>query len=248
MGCAAFSPGIAIHFGNGALRNRVKQRGTVISMMEYSAATGCLPETGQRVIVVDDDVMVSATIADVLGQAGFRTEIFASAEAMFAVWPPAEAVCLLLDEALPGMCGVETLCHLRAIGNRVPVVMISGSGDVRTAVAAMKAGASDFIEKPARGTDVLAAIGRARALSDANARRNGVARQAEAFLAGLSRRERQVLDLMMQGCPNKIIAYRLSLSQRTVENYRAKVMHKSATKSFAVLSHLMAACALPVAH
>ena len=213
----------------------------VIGMMNNSAATSCMAAKGQRVIVVDDDVMVSATIADVLQQAGFSTKIFASAEAMFAVGPPPEAVCLLLDEALPGMCGVETLCHLRAIGSQVPVVMISGSGNVRTAVAAMKAGASDFIEKPARGTDVLAAIARARALSQANARRDGMARQAAAFFARLSRREREVLDLMMIGCANKIIAYRLNLSQRTVENYRAEVMRKSATKSFAGLSRLMAA-------
>jgi two-component system CheB/CheR fusion protein len=126
--------------------------------------------------------------------------------------------------------------------------MITGAGDVPTAVAAMKAGASDFIEKPASEKDILDAINRALAFSSDGPALDGLHMQAAQFTAQLTPRQRQILDLIIAGYPNKNIASDLGISQRTVENHRAEVMRKSGVKSLPALTRMMFVSSLTAQH
>jgi len=200
------------------------------------------------VIVVDDDAVVCAGMVEMLEEAGFRAECFNSAEELFETDWAEHAACLLLDENLPGISGVEALARLSAAGTLVPVVMITGAGDVPTAVAAMKAGASDFIEKPASDKDILNAIDRALAPSSDDPTFDGLHVQAAQFTAQLTPRQRQILDLIIAGYPNKNIASDLGISQRTVENHRAEVMRKSGVKSLPALTRMMFVSSLTAQH
>jgi len=191
------------------------------------------------VVVVDDDPIVAAAFVDMLEHAGFRAACFGSAEALLHTDWADHAVCLLLDESLPGISGVEALAQLIAAGSRVPVVMITGSGDVPTAVRAMKAGACDFIEKPASATTILAAVDRALALSGNASTFDGLQADSQKFTTQLTARQRQILDLVIAGQPNKNIAADLGISQRTVENHRAIIMRKSGVKSLPALARMM---------
>jgi len=212
-----------------------------------------LPLTGELaakrlVIVVDDDAVVCAGMVEMLEDAGFRAQSFSSAEELFETDWADHAACLLLDENLPGMCGVDALLRLNSEGTSVPVVMITGAGDVPTAVAAMKAGATDFIEKPASEADILNAIDRALALSNDDPQIDGLHLQAAQFTAQLTPRQRQILDLIVAGLPNKNIASDLGISQRTVENHRAEVMRKSGVKSLPALTRMMFVSSLTAQH
>jgi two-component system CheB/CheR fusion protein len=205
--------------------------------------------TGKRlVIVVDDDAFVSAGMVTMLEDAGFCAKSYGSAEELFDTDWADHAVCLLLDESLPGMCGVDALKRISADGTRVPVVMITGTGDVPKAVAAMKAGACDFIEKPASEKEILAAIDRALALCNDGVALDGLHAKAAHFTAQLTPRQRQIVDMIIAGCANKVIASDLGISQRTVENHRAEIMRKSGVKSLPALTRMMFVSSLPIQH
>ena len=191
------------------------------------------------IVVVDDDAILSTSMTLMLEDAGFLTRSYASAEELFdGDWADC-AACLLLDENLPGICGVDALRRVKTAGIRVPVVMITGAGDVPTAVAAMKAGAFDFIEKPASDAAVLEAIDRALKMSGEGPALELLHAEAEQFIAQLTPRQRQILDMIVAGCPNKIIASDLGISQRTVEGHRAEIMHKSGVKSLPALTRMI---------
>ncbi|WP_082701575.1 response regulator [Novosphingobium sp. FSW06-99] len=200
----------------------------------------------QVVIVIDDDPIVSAGFVIVLEDAGYQAMAFGSGEDLFGADCGNQAICVLLDVSLPGISGVETLHRLRAAGNLVPVIMITGSGSVAIAVEAMKAGACDFIEKPASDKDILEAIARALAPSPDNPTLDHLRADAAKFLGQLTKRQRQILDLIMEGYPNKNIATDLKLSQRTVESHRAIIMDKAGVKSLPALTRLMFAASLPL--
>ena len=196
------------------------------------------------IVVVDDDVIVSTTVVTMLEDAGFRARSFGSAEDLLQSDWAEYASCLLLDEHLPGISGIEALVRLTAQGIRVPVVMITGSGDVPTAVAAMKAGARDFIEKPASDREILEAIDRVLNASREGPALDQLCTEASLFLAQLTPRQRQIVDMIVAGYPNKIIASDLGISQRTVEGHRAEIMLKSGVKSLPALTRLMFASSL----
>jgi two-component system, LuxR family, response regulator FixJ len=180
----------------------------------------------KTVFVVDDDAAVRRGLRFMLRAAGYSVEAFPSAPAFLEDYDPRQAGCLLLDVQMPRMSGLELQQRLNLRGWRVPVIFVTGHGTVPLAIAAMKAGAFDFIEKPLREDALLDSIERAlhwndRAYED---RLERAALQSRAAL--LTPREREVLELVAAGEPNKAIASRLGISFRTVELHRAHIIEK----------------------
>lgn len=189
----------------------------------------------QTVFVVDDDLAVRQSLALLIRSMGLTVEAFESAQAFLAVCEPARAGCVVLDIRMPGMSGLELQEELYRRAIELPVIFITGHGDVAMAVRAMKQGAVDFIEKPFNDQHLLDRINQALEV-DRAAR---VARAERATLASridlLSPREREVMDRIVAGQANKVIAIELGLSERTVEIHRAKVMTKTGARSLAEL-------------
>jgi two-component system response regulator FixJ len=182
--------------------------------------------------IVDDDDAVRQSLAFLLSSAGLPVRLYDSASAFLAGLSTPQGGCLITDIRLPGMSGIDLLKTLRAKAFAMPAIVITGHGDVPLAVEAMKAGAVDFIEKPFEEEAILNAVKRALEQgSDENGDGNVVA----ARLATLSERERQVLEGLVAGHPNKTIAYGLGISPRTVEVYRANLMAKMQAKSLSEL-------------
>ncbi len=195
------------------------------------------------VFVVDDDSGVRAALRSVLEEDGCQVEEHADGEAFLAAYRPGRGDCLLLDAAMPGLDGLEVLQRLNAAGRRLPAIVITGSGDVATAVGAMKAGALDFIEKPVRAPDLLAGVKRALSQAHDAAERAAWHAAAARSVAGLTQRQREVMALVLTGHPSKNIAADLGLSQRTVENHRASIMRKTGARSLPELARLAMAAA-----
>jgi FixJ family two-component response regulator len=182
--------------------------------------------TRPTVFIVDDDAGVRDSLAMLLELKGFRTRVFASAEAFLAEHRPESPGCLVLDLRMPGMSGLELQADLARRGATLPVIIITAHGDVATTRSALKGGAVDFIEKPIDDEALVAAI--AAALDrDARAReRAQAAAGAAERLARLTGREREVLALVAEGRHNREIAVALGISPRTVEVYKARMMEK----------------------
>ena len=181
--------------------------------------------------VVDDEEPVRKSLAFLLTMSGFTVRVHESATHFLDAAPTVVKACLVTDLRMPDMSGVDLLERLRTMGANIPAIVITGHGDVPMAVAAMKAGAVDFIEKPFEDEVLIEAIKRAASqLEDVVDISHDVA-SLRARLDGLSVRERQVLTAIVAGLPNKTIAYELAISQRTVEVHRANIMSKMQAKS-----------------
>ncbi len=191
-----------------------------------------------RVTIIDDDEAMRESLATLLQSEGWATRSFASADSFLAAGGDRDGGCLVLDIHMPGMNGLELQAELRRRGAALPVVMITGQGDVPKAVAALKAGAVDFLEKPYSVDSLLKAVREALDREGRRRRLDHERSEVESRLALLSRREREVMDLMVMGHPNKLIASALGISARTVENHRAKVMEKMECESLPALIHL----------
>lgn len=187
------------------------------------------------VFVVDDDDAVREAVGLLLRSNGFRVETKASAAEFLASYNPNRRGCLVLDVRMPGMNGMELQAKLAADRVCIPVIIISGHGDIPMAVAAVQAGAVDFIEKPFDEGRLLATVKRALALDEERRREAAVATGAAARQSRLTAREREVLERVVAGDPNKVIAARLGISARTVEIHRARVMEKMRARSVAEL-------------
>jgi two-component system CheB/CheR fusion protein len=198
---------------------------------------------GPVIFVIDDDNHVRDGIRAVLEGAGQTVEDYPTCEEFLEAYRPGRGACLLIDAYLPGMNGLELLQRLHDAGDRLPAIMITGDADVPMAVQAMKAGASDFIEKPIGPNELVVSVERALEQSrDSNklfAWRETAANQ----VAGLTPRQRQIMELVLAGHPNKNIATDLGISQRTVENHRASIMKKTGSKSLPALARLALAAA-----
>jgi two-component system CheB/CheR fusion protein len=190
------------------------------------------------VIVIDDDAQFCAATVLLLREAGYDAEIYQSGEAYLAAYRPERGECLLIDCYLPGMSGISLLERLRDAGSRHPAIVMTGLSDVPMVVKAMKAGAIDFIEKPVDGADLIPSIARALELSQDSRKRVAWKDSAANQIAGLTPRERQIMDLVLSGLPNKIIAANLGVSQRTVEYHRAAIMRKTGAGSLPALARL----------
>ena len=182
--------------------------------------------------IVDDDADVRLALERLLRAAGFMPITYATALAFLDAPQTLPAGCLLLDVRMPGMDGLQLQEKLNQLGCRIPVIIMAGNGDIRTAVSAMKAGAVDFIEKPFDDDALLAAIEAALVMT-ARIDREQASLRAVERLADLSAREREVLDALVAGHPNKVIAGRLGISVRTVEVHRARMLQRLGTRRLA---------------
>ncbi len=178
------------------------------------------------IYVVEDDPPVLRSLSMLLRSHGFSVEPCSSAEAFLARFDPERRACLLLDLRMPGMGGLELHDRLVAEGSRLPVIILTGHGDVPAAVRAMKMGAIDFIEKPAKEQHLLQSIEEARAVLTNRPRRTVPREVVAERLARLTAREREVLDHLVLGRLNKEIAVALGISQRTVEIHRSRIREK----------------------
>lgn len=188
--------------------------------------------------IVDDDEAVRESLQLLLESAGHRVRSFASGGEFLTTMPSSGDGCLIIDVRMPGIGGLDVQERLRVDGIALPVIVITGHGDVPLAVRAMKAGAVDFVEKPFTEQMILAAVGRALEIGQRKHKVGIEAADAEARLSPLSAREREVLHLLVAGKQNKVIAYELGISPRTVEIHRARVMEKTRARSLSELVRL----------
>jgi two-component system, LuxR family, response regulator FixJ len=176
--------------------------------------------------VIDDDEAVRQSLEFLLRSARFEVQAYDSAVAFLRALPPGTSGCVITDVRMPDMSGIDLLRRLKEMGNALPVIVITGHGDVPLAVEAMKIGATDFLEKPFDDDALLASVRAALNRVERDARREADLHELQEKLASLSNREREVLEGLIAGYPNKTIAYDLGISPRTVEIYRANVMSK----------------------
>lgn len=189
----------------------------------------------RTVYVVEDDAAVRDSVALMLSLAGYRTALFADAEAFLAAWREDLAGCVLSDLRLPGMSGVELQAELRARGSSLPFIIVTAHGDVATARQAFLADAVDFLEKPFGDTQLMEAIEAALARENERLRRNEARRGDAARLASLTGREREVLEQAALGLHAKEIAAKLDISPRTVEVHKTRIMAKLGVRNVAEL-------------
>jgi two-component system CheB/CheR fusion protein len=191
-----------------------------------------------QVYIIDDDEVVRDLAASLLRQDGYDVETFADGESFLQAYRPGRHSCLLLDAHLPGLGGLELLARLREGGNAMPVIIITGEGDLAMAIEAIRLGASDLIEKPLGRDELLVSVDRALALSHDSGVVTSWRNDAQSRLAALTFRQREVMTMVLEGHPSKNIAADLGVSQRTVENHRAAIMRKTGSKSLPALARL----------
>ncbi len=187
------------------------------------------------IFVVDDDASVRDSIALMLGLAGYRTSLFADAEAFLAAWREDWAGCVIADVRLPGMSGVELQVELKKRGADLPFVIITAHGDIATARAAFRSQAVDFLEKPFDNVQLFAAIETAFALEERRIQRHDSRRADAQKLSRLTTREREVLEQAARGLHAKEIAAALGISPRTVEVHKTRIMEKLDVRNVAEL-------------
>ena len=188
--------------------------------------------------IVDDDEAMRESLAFLLGTAGLRAAPFESATQFLEALPGLKVTCLLTDIRMPGIDGIELMRRLKAQGRSFPVIVMTGHGDVPLAVEAMKLGAFDFLEKPFDDEALIERIRGALERRAELAQGDALTREIAERIESLTARERQVLDGLVAGQPNKVIGRELAISPRTVEIYRANVMAKMKAASLSELVRL----------
>jgi two-component system response regulator FixJ len=191
-----------------------------------------------KVYVIDDDPAMRDSLNFLLGSAGFEVSLFESATAFLDVLPALDFGCVISDVRMPGVDGLDLLRRLRTDLKKLPVVIMTGHGDVSLAVEAMKLGAVDFLEKPFEDDRLVGMILASLRQDEDSAKIEAVTIDLVARIASLSPRERQVLDGLIAGRPNKLIARDFDISPRTIEVYRANVMTKMQAGSVSELVRL----------
>lgn len=195
------------------------------------------------ILIVDDDEAMRSSMAFLFASIGLAAQTYADAASFLAALPPPEQLrpgALVLDVRMPGMSGLELQRLLAERHFPLPILIVTGHGDVPMAVQALKAGAHDFVEKPFKEQYLLDMVGAAIRVSQDTLTRQSRQRSISERLARLGRREREVLDGILAGKLNKVIAYELELSVKTVEAYRASIMLKMEAGSLAELATMVA--------
>ncbi len=198
-----------------------------------------MQDPATTIYVVDDDEGVRNSVRFLLKSVGLAARTFASAREFLDGYQPRQPGCVVLDVRMPGMSGLELQEQLNLRGAVIPVIFITGHGDIPMAVDAMQHGAFDFLQKPFRDQDLIDRIQRAL---DRDARNRAALAQHDRIrgrFESLTPREREVLNLMTRGKPNKVMAGELGVSQRTVEIHRARVMEKTGAASLAQLVRMV---------
>jgi len=193
----------------------------------------------ETVFLVDDDAGVLKALARVLREEGWNVEAFESAEAFLSREPPVDG-CIVLDVTMPGLDGLALQQQLAVAGQRLPIVFITGHGDIPLSVRAIKAGASNFLPKPVHADTLIAAV-RSAIEEDASARRTRTRLAgARRRLSSLTPREREVLEALVAGKLNKQIAAELGVVEQTVKFHRARIMERMQVRTIAELMHVSA--------
>jgi FixJ family two-component response regulator len=193
----------------------------------------------QTVFIVDDDEPVRDALRLLMKSVGHEAETFASGDEFLTSCGQEISGCLILDIRMPGMSGLELQEQLHKKGVNIPIIFITGHGDVPMAVQAMKHGAMDFLQKPFREQDLVDRVNEALE-KDVNTNKLALQRtEIEQRVANLTPRERQIMNMIVQGKASKVIAIDLGLSQRTVETHRTRIMHKMQSRSLAELVRMV---------
>jgi FixJ family two-component response regulator len=194
-----------------------------------------MSEPAPLIHVVDDDVAYRTAVSRLLEASGYRVALYASANQLLQSPPAAEPGCILLDVQMEGLSGLQLQERLAELGHTLPIVFLTGHADVPASVRAIKAGAEDFLTKPAPKKILLAAVQRALARFRATQEKDERDGALQARLARLTPREREVFDLVVRGRLNKQIAFELGTVERTIKAHRHSIMHKLQVRSAADL-------------
>jgi two-component system response regulator DctR len=195
--------------------------------------------TKSTVFIVDDDPAVLDSLAWLLKSHAIASEIWCSGTRFMDEWHPERQGCLILDVRMPEMSGIELFDRLRAQGCALPVIFLTGHGDVPMAVQAIKDGAFDFLEKPVNESALLDRVSAAMRLNQERIERSALHETVSTNLAQLTGREREVMERVLAGKLNKVIADELGIAMRTVEVHRARIFEKMGVRSAVELSRLL---------
>jgi FixJ family two-component response regulator len=196
------------------------------------------PPTMPTVVVVDDDVSVRESLELLIENEGWKPALFESAQAFLVRLPTLVPSCLILDVNLPDLSGLDIQQRISDEKSSTPIIFITGYGDIPTSVRAMKAGAAEFLTKPLDDAVVLQAIREAVLRGQANLKREGAQRQLQERLDSLTKRERDVMNLVVKGLMNKQVGYELDISEITVKAHRGRVMEKMHAATFVDLVNM----------
>lgn len=197
-----------------------------------------MPPTRPTVVVVDDDISVRESLELLIENEGWQPALFESAQEFLAQLPTVVPSCLILDVNLPDLSGLDIQQRISDEKSSTPIIFITGYGDIPTSVRAMKAGAAEFLTKPLDDEILIGAIRDAVLRSQANLKRDGAQRQLEERFASLSKREREVMNLVVKGLMNKQVAFELDISEITVKAHRGRVMEKMRATTFVDLVNM----------
>ena len=197
-----------------------------------------MPLSTPTVVVVDDDVSVRESLELLIQEEGWQPALFESAQAFLARLPTLVPSCLILDVNLPDLSGLDIQQRISDEKSSTPIIFITGYGDIPTSVRAMKAGAAEFLTKPLDDAIVLQAIRDAVLRSQANLKREGAQRQLQERYDSLTKREREVMNLVVTGLMNKQVGFELDISEITVKAHRGRVMEKMHATTFVDLVNM----------
>lgn len=214
---------IGLHMTNTRSPPYLPEKATVIAKLEPT------------VFVVDDDAEVLEALEALISTKGWETKLFSSAQDFLTAPKGDGPCCLVLDVSLPGLSGLDLQTKLNADGNHIPIIFITGFGDIPMTVRAMKAGAAEFLTKPFNHEDLFGAIDRALRHSRATADRKAEVQDLRDRHAAMSRREQEVMALVVRGLLNKQVGYELGISEITVKAHRGRMMRKMNARSLADL-------------
>jgi FixJ family two-component response regulator len=197
-----------------------------------------MPATKPTVVVVDDDISIRQSLELLIQDEGWQPALFESAQEFLAQPPGVIPSCLILDVNLPDLSGLDIQQRISDEKSSIPIIFITGYGDIPTSVRAMKAGAAEFLTKPLNDEILIGAIRDAVRRSQANLKQEGAQRQLQERFALLSKREREVLNLVVKGLMNKQVAFELGISEITVKAHRGRVMEKMRATTFVDLVNM----------
>jgi FixJ family two-component response regulator len=197
-----------------------------------------MPPTTPTVVVVDDDVSVRESLELLIQEEGWQPALFESAESFLARLPTLVPSCLILDVNLPDLSGLDIQERISHEKSSAPIIFITGYGDIPTSVRAMKAGAAEYLTKPLDDELVIRAIREAVQRGQANLKREGAQRQLQERYDSLTRREREVMNLVVTGLMNKQVGFELDISEITVKAHRGRVMEKMHATTFVDLVNM----------